>query len=362
MLMTAVRGVDHRLAPLAGRERAQAAQDGGATPPNGDKPDAAVVQLRQLGIGHDLGINVQPLGIDSGELRPQLDTLERLASLVTPSEMRVGLAYDLALVLVRADAQHTGPGFATPGQGVLVTPGGIAPKRERVNVQGKGVGLRKQPRRHGADPAREYLVLMVASGARGIGGRVGFLGGPSEARKQAHGLVAVQVVAVATPFFVQKLQDEHAQQRTGRGHHCGARRAGLADQLIEAHTGQQGQEENPPRDARAQATSRSKAQRARIGDDGRLWDSWCWDVRLPLGSPQGRLPKKGGASPACMWARNRQTIERNEVSREPNCWAISCRRRPAMKQARSASYWRWEVATGSRKKPRQPVFSMSQTS
>src|SRR5712692_4102247 len=91
-LMTAVRGVDHRLAPLAGRERAQAAQDGGATPPNGDKPDAAVVQLRQLGIGHDLGIKVQPLGIDSGELRPQLDTLERLASLVTPSEMRVGLA------------------------------------------------------------------------------------------------------------------------------------------------------------------------------------------------------------------------------------------------------------------------------
>jgi len=41
--MTAVRRVDHRLAPLAGRECAQAAQDGGATPPDGDKPDAALV-------------------------------------------------------------------------------------------------------------------------------------------------------------------------------------------------------------------------------------------------------------------------------------------------------------------------------
>lgn len=91
-LMTAGRRVDHRLAPLAGRERAQAAQDGGATPPDGDKPDAALVQLRQLGLGHDRGIKVQPLGLDSSELLPKLDKLERLASLVTPGEIRGGIA------------------------------------------------------------------------------------------------------------------------------------------------------------------------------------------------------------------------------------------------------------------------------
>ena len=34
--MTAVRRVDHCLAPLAGREGAQAAPGGGATPPDGD--------------------------------------------------------------------------------------------------------------------------------------------------------------------------------------------------------------------------------------------------------------------------------------------------------------------------------------
>lgn len=113
--MTAVRRVDHRLAPLAGRECAQAAQDGGATPPDGDKPDAALVQLRQLRIGYDLGIKVQPLGIDAGEVLPKFDKLERLTSLITPGEIRVGLAYDLALVLLCEEAQHTGPGFATLG-------------------------------------------------------------------------------------------------------------------------------------------------------------------------------------------------------------------------------------------------------
>src|SRR5215813_4134210 len=152
-LMTAVRRVDHRLAPLAGRECAQAAQDGGTTPPDGDKPDAALVQLRQLGIGDDLGIKVQPLGIDTSELLPKLDKLERLASLITPGEIRVGIADDLARVLWCEEAQHTGPSLATLGEIVPVQPGGIAPKRDWVKVKREGGGVRKQHRRHGADPA-----------------------------------------------------------------------------------------------------------------------------------------------------------------------------------------------------------------
>ena len=110
-----MRRVAHRLAPWADWERAQAAQDGGATPPDGDKPDAALVQLGQLGRGHDLGSKVQPRGMDAGERLPQLAKLARLASLVTPGEMRVGRADDLTLVLLRAEAQHPGPGCATPG-------------------------------------------------------------------------------------------------------------------------------------------------------------------------------------------------------------------------------------------------------
>ena len=153
---------------------------------------------------------------------------------------------------------------------------------------------------------------MVAHGAIGVVGRVGFLGRHIEARKQANGLVEVKVVDVAAPFFVQQLQDEQAQQRTGRGHHRGARIAGLADQVLEVYTGQQGQEEKHPRDARrrrpgARLKARTSATTVVSGTAGR-------GLRLPLGSPQGRLHKKG-TSPACTWARNRQTIERNEVSR-----------------------------------------------
>ena len=127
-------------------------------------------------------------------------------------------------------------------------------------------------------------MLRVTHSAIGVVGRVGFLGRHIEARTQAHGLVEVKVVDMAAPFLVQELQDEQAQQRTGRGHHRGARIVGVADQVLEVYTGQQGQEE-PSRDARAQATSWSQAQRARIGDDCRLWDGWGEGVRLPLRSP-----------------------------------------------------------------------------
>src|SRR5262245_42764540 len=155
---------------------------------------------------------------------------------------------------------------------------------------------------------------MVAHGAIGVVGRVGFLGRHIEARKQANGFVEVKVIDMTAPFFVQKLQDKQAQQRTDRGYHRGARITRLADQLIEAHPGQQGQEEKYPRDARAQAAPWSKAQRARIGDDCSLREGWGCGLRLPLGSSQLRLHKKGGTSPACTWARNLQTMERNEVS------------------------------------------------
>ena len=361
-VLTAVRRGEHRLAPWAGWERAPAAPDGGATPPDGAPPDAAVVQRRQLGRGHDLGIPGPPLGMDAGALLPQRDKLERRTRLGTPGERRLGLAEDPALVRVRADAHHPGPGVATPGPGVLVQPGGIAPTRARGQVQGAGGGVRTQHRRSGADPAREPLVLMGASGARGGGGGGGCLRGPMEARQPANRCVAVQVVAVAAPCFVQQLQDEQAPQRTGRGHQRGARRAGVADQGRAAHTGQPGQAEQHPRNARAQATSWRTAQRARSGDARRRRDGWGRGLRRALGAPEGGLPTKGGTSPACTWARTRQTRERHEVSREPHCWAIAGRRRPSMQQARSASYWRCEVATGASKPPRQPVSSMSQTS
>ena len=129
---------------------------------------------RRLHVGADLRAVSLPelhgtaLRIRQGELRraarfslclqigiAKLAVLERLVSLITPGEMGVGIAYDLARVLLRKDAQHTGPGCATPWEIGRLQASGIAPKRDRVKGQGEGVGVWKQHRRHGADPARE---------------------------------------------------------------------------------------------------------------------------------------------------------------------------------------------------------------
>jgi hypothetical protein len=335
--MPAGRRGAHRLAPWAGGAGPPAAQEGGPPPPERATPEAAWRQRCQLGRGPNLGITGQPRRMGAGAPLPTLHPLERCASLGTPGERRVGLADDLALRRGCANAPHPRPGWATPGQGGLGQPGGIAPTRERGPGQGAGVGVRQPPRRPGAEPACESRVLGVASGTRGVGGRVGLRGGHREARTHAQGRVAVQGVAGAAPCGVQELQDEPAQPGTGRGHQRGARSAGGAHQGRAVDTGQHGQAEQPPCHARAPATSRSQAHRTRSGDDGRLRDGWCWGGRLPLGAPQGGWPQQGGTAPACPWARNRQTIERPEVSRSPNGWALSCRRRPAMPKARSAA-------------------------
>ena len=93
-------------------------------------------------------------------------------------------------MLLCEEAQHTGPGLATLGEIVLVQPGSIALKRDRVKVQGEGAGLAEitQALRRRSSP-RVTFARWSRTGAIGVVGHVGFLGRHIEARKQATGLV-----------------------------------------------------------------------------------------------------------------------------------------------------------------------------
>jgi hypothetical protein len=84
----------------------------------------------------------------------------------------------------------------------------------------------------------------------------------------------------------------------------------LLDEMIEAHLGQQRQEEKDPRHPRAMASSRSQIQLADIGDSGffplgRLWSG----VVLGMSSPP-RSGEKGELRPVWHWLRKSRTRER----------------------------------------------------
>jgi hypothetical protein len=60
-------GVDHGMLPCVGGQRVQVAQDCCPPLPDGDEPDAALIQCREFRIGCNLGIKVKPLGIGAGD-------------------------------------------------------------------------------------------------------------------------------------------------------------------------------------------------------------------------------------------------------------------------------------------------------
>jgi hypothetical protein len=58
--MATLCGIEDSVMPLVGRQRLQAAQDRCATPPDGDEPDAALVQFRRMKIEREaLGLGEQ---------------------------------------------------------------------------------------------------------------------------------------------------------------------------------------------------------------------------------------------------------------------------------------------------------------
>jgi hypothetical protein len=119
-------------------------QDGLTASANRDEGDAALVDLGEFGIVDELGIEVEPLRIAAGHSVPELDEAQRLAGLVLPVEIGVGIAENAAFLFVGEEGQDAGASLAAHGQIVVVQTAGIASVGNGVKVEGEGVGRREQ--------------------------------------------------------------------------------------------------------------------------------------------------------------------------------------------------------------------------
>src|ERR671915_2162720 len=153
--MATMCGVEYGVLPFVGGQRLQTAQDRRAAPPDGDEPDAALIQFREFRVGRNLGIKVEPLGISACDLLPKLDKAHRLSGLIAPGQVGVGIAQDAALLFLGEEAQYGFAGLATLWQVVLLQSRRLTTKRNRMKVQCEALGLREQQGRHSADPTGE---------------------------------------------------------------------------------------------------------------------------------------------------------------------------------------------------------------
>ena len=133
--------------------------------------------------------------------------------------------------------------------------GFFAPMADRMEVEGERIRVGKQERRQLPHPPRKQLELLRSRRAiRVVGGKT-FLGQDVQPGKQSQRFVAIEVVDVAQPLFVEQLQDEQAEQCVGGRNHLRAGIAGALDQAIKTQPRQEGPEQEYSRVPREQPPS-----------------------------------------------------------------------------------------------------------
>src|SRR5712692_10165885 len=197
---------------------------------------------------------------------PAANGHERDAALVETSEVGVGVAQNAAFLLLGEEGEHAGAGLAAQGQVVVVQASGVAAIGNGVEVEVEGFRFREQQRRQLGDPGGEELFLLGTLGAIGVIGDEGFLGRNVEAGPETQCLVEVEVIDVTTAFFVEEFQDQETEQSADGRDHSRSRIASVVDEAVEAELGQERQEQESPRDTRADGALRSQGERAAIGD------------------------------------------------------------------------------------------------
>jgi hypothetical protein len=136
--------------------------------------------------------------------------------------------------------------------------------------------------------------LVAAGGPVGIVGDKALLGKDVKPREQTEGFVAVEVVDVRAPFFVEEFEGQEAQQRRRCWDHARARIVRLPDQGVEAEPCEQGHKEEDAGDPRAETATGSKVELLAIGDGGRVGLGWRQDGVAVCRSTAGGLREKGG--------------------------------------------------------------------
>ena len=100
-----------------------------------------------------------------------------------------------------------------------------------MEVQAERVGLGIESRQQAGDPSGEQTLLILPDRPVRVVGGKGRLRQDVQAREESQGLVEIEVTDVTTPFLVNQLQGQQAQQCRGGRDHAGAGVTGLLDQV-----------------------------------------------------------------------------------------------------------------------------------
>src|SRR5271157_1804452 len=121
----------------------------------GDELNPQPIEFIEIGIGRQLGVKDQFIGISPGPFLPEPDEAEDLIVLLVLAQFAVGVTEDAGLGVLRQEGQDALLSPAPLGYVVLLDQGIIAMEGDRVKVQVEGMTAWQTELAHGIEPAAQ---------------------------------------------------------------------------------------------------------------------------------------------------------------------------------------------------------------
>ena len=186
------------------------------------------VQLVEVGIGRQLGVEDQLLGETAGALLPEVDEAEDLVVLLVLPQLAVGVAEDARLGVLGQEGQHSLLAAAPLGDVVLLDQGILAVKRDGVEVQVE----RRPPLQSQAvdrvEPVAHQGRIAGRVDAATVFGEEGSLGDDVQSGEEGQPLVEHGAHDMAVAGAAEELQRQQRTHGTGGRDHPRAGEAARA--------------------------------------------------------------------------------------------------------------------------------------
>lgn len=234
-------------------------------PPEGDERDAEIVQLAEILVRGELGVEDEVARALTCPRLPELDEPQHFLALLPLAEVGVGIAEHLAVRILREEGQDGLPALAATRDVVLLDKRVLPKVRDGVEVEIERAGVDPLRLSEAGHPAAQEAHDAAAPQPRGVLPQEGGLGEGIEAGRERHAFVEDEVHHVTAASLADQLEQERRADRMGGRNHLRAGELRVVDHPLKIQPCQQGQQQKQPAEARRELPV-GQRKGPRIGD------------------------------------------------------------------------------------------------
>ena len=244
-------------------------------PAQRDELNTQPVELVELGVGRQLGIENQFFRVPPGTLLPEPNEAEDLIILLILTQFAVGVAKDARLGVLRQERQNALLSPTPLGHVMLLNQSILAMEGDGVKIQVEGTTTRQTEPSHGVEPPAHQLGIAGRVDPATVLGQERPLGDDVQASKERQPLVQDYAHDMAVTRRPEELQCQQRAESGARWDHLRSREPRLTEHAIEGDRGEHRQEKEQAAEFSPERL-RAQIQLPDVGDIRRGWPRSGW--------------------------------------------------------------------------------------